>query len=358
MWARVLTVVLVVGVSGRALADGVTTDPIQRASKHVDEGLGAYKAKAFEDAAGHFEAAFDAAANAQVLRLAIRSRDAAGQLDRAATLAALALARYPEDAECAKLASGILKSARGTLAEVTIRCTASCILTVNEVAVAGGFYGQFTVYVKPGATTIHASFAGGGEVVRHLDARATAPTTEELSPAAEPEVLETPPVRTPPEKGEHLSSEPTVVPTPSERESGGLPEQPVAPFASHALAHAVTDADGNGAWYQGRGLFFTLLAATAGAGGVALWSGIDTLNNPGKDAVRNACAGQGVECPEYQLGLQKQERTTVLIGATAGVGAATLLVGAALTEFSPAARVHAAVWVTPGNAGVAVRGAF
>ena len=59
---------------------------------------------------------------------------------------------------------------------------------------------------------------------------------------------------------------------------------------------------------------------TAGAGGVLAWSGVDTLQNPGAENVRKACAGKGPECPEYKLGLESQLRTNVLIGATAAAG--------------------------------------
>ena len=37
------------------------------------------------------------------------------------------------------------------------------------------------------------------------------------------------------------------------------------------------------------------------------------------------CAGQGTECALYQDGLAKETRTNVLIGVTAGLGAATLV---------------------------------
>src|SRR5690606_27132068 len=63
---------------------------------------------------------------------------------------------------------------------------------------------------------------------------------------------------------------------------------------------------------------------TAALGGVTIWSGVDTVNDPGADAVRTACAGRGTGCALYQDGLAKETRTNVLIGATAGAGALTL----------------------------------
>jgi hypothetical protein len=71
--------------------------------------------------------------------------------------------------------------------------------------------------------------------------------------------------------------------------------------------------------------FFVFLAATAALGGTAIWSGIDTMENPGPDAVREACAGQGEECPLYQEGQDKEVRTNGLIGGTAGAAALTVI---------------------------------
>src|SRR4029077_3493346 len=63
----------------------------------------------------------------------------------------------------------------------------------------------------------------------------------------------------------------------------------------------------------GPAVFITLSALTAISGGVLIWSGIDTLNNPGTQAVKDGCVGQGESCPLYQQGLAAQTRTNVLI---------------------------------------------
>ena len=68
-----------------------------------------------------------------------------------------------------------------------------------------------------------------------------------------------------------------------------------------------------------------MLRRRATGGGTTIWSGIDTINNPGADAVREECAGQGEECELYQEGQSKELRTNALIGATAGVAAVTLV---------------------------------
>ena len=71
--------------------------------------------------------------------------------------------------------------------------------------------------------------------------------------------------------------------------------------------------------------FVVGVIATAALGGTTIWSGIDTLNNPGPDAVRDACRGQGEDCELYQEGQSKELRTNALIGATAGVAAVTIV---------------------------------
>ena len=78
---------------------------------------------------------------------------------------------------------------------------------------------------------------------------------------------------------------------------------------------------------------------TATLGGVSLWSGIDTQNNPGPDRVREACkplpdGSHSDECDTlYNQGLDKQHRTNALFGVTAGLGVATAVVGAFFTDW-------------------------
>jgi hypothetical protein len=69
------------------------------------------------------------------------------------------------------------------------------------------------------------------------------------------------------------------------------------------------------------------------AGGVTIWSGIDTVNNPGADAVKQGCVGQDESCALYQEGIGKQNRTNILIGVTAGLAAVTVVIGAFATNW-------------------------
>jgi hypothetical protein len=366
MWARVFAVALVFGTSSVALADGGTAGAVQRAAEHFDEGSRAYQAKRFEEAASHFEAAFAAVPNARVLRLAIRGRESAGQGDRAATLSALALARFSEDLDTVKLAKEVLSKFSGNLVRVTVRCTAPCLLAVDERAVVGGIEAQHTLYLTPGSASLRASFASGGEVSRAIVGKAGEALGVELSPPEDEEEAAAALVAKP-GRPDQKTTQPRETEAKSEAvatSSAVAAPASAPPTKAEPRSEAVwieptpPKVESDAPWYRGRGLFFTALGVTAVAGGVTAWSGYDTLTNPGVDAVRTACVGQGLDCPEYQLGLQKQLRTNVLIGATGGAGLATLLIGTLLTEFSPATATHATGWLSPGEGGVLVRGDF
>ena len=55
--------------------------------------------------------------------------------------------------------------------------------------------------------------------------------------------------------------------------------------------------------------------------------------------MRTACQGNQPDCQSlYQQGLDKQHRTNVLIGVTAGVGVATGVIGAFFTDWGGAAK--------------------
>ena len=109
----------------------------------------------------------------------------------------------------------------------------------------------------------------------------------------------------------------------------------------------------------GPAVFITLAALTAVSGGVLIWSGIDTINNPGVDAVRNACQNNQPNCQTlYQQGLDAQTRTNVLIGVTGGLGLLTF-VSVFLTQWShPQAKEAPKVEATVGFGTVGLAGRF
>lgn len=276
---------------------------VRTAAEEFDEAVRLYKAKDFGAAANHFEAADGAVPSPKALRLAIRSRTEAGQLARAATLSAYALDRYPAETETAETARETLAKHRPALHEVKVSCQSLCILAVEVPgeaprSVHGDPNTRWTVFLEPGTSTISGSFLGNLPAgAKKVDAKAGG--SSELRFDAQGSGGAAPPPATPPPAADPTPPEPTA-PPPAEDDAGD---------------------DG------GLSPIFVLGGAvlTAAAGGVTVWSGIDTMNDPGEDAVRAGCAGQGTDCQLYQDGLAKETRTNVLIGVTAGLGAATLV---------------------------------
>lgn len=286
---------------------------LARAAEEFDAGVGAFKRKDYEGAATHFEAADAAVPSPKTLRQAIRARSEAGQGARAATLAAQALDRYGDDAATARLAHDTLDKYAPILHKVRVRCASPCVLSVGGDRVPGEAGRRWVVYVDPGAASLTPTFpgAGGGEVTggsQDVDARA----------GGEGELSFDPPAK---KAKRAASSPPPVADAPSRAELP--PDEPKAeePKPDGKAIHPA--------------FFGVSLALTAGLGAATIWSGVDTLDNPGTAAVMAACAGKGPSCPLYQEGLSKQTRTDALLGATVGAAALTGLL-AIFTRFNTA----------------------
>lgn len=286
-----------------AAQDAPDPAKIKRAAEEFDLGVAAFKARQYEEAAQHFEAADEAVPGVKALRLAIRARSEAGHGSRAATLAAQALDRYPGDADTTKLANETLEKHRAILHEVKVSCASPCVLAVGTRAVHGARTTRWVVYLDPGKASINASFLGDTTAKpRAIDAVAGGSSELRFEPPEPPKTAVVPAATS--TAGTPPASTATGAPT------GDVPVGPDRPATASGLHPA---------------FFGVGLGLTAAAGGVLAWSGIDTLQNPGPDKVREACAGKGPDCPEYQLGLENQLRTNILIGVTAGTGAVTVL---------------------------------
>jgi hypothetical protein len=85
-------------------------------------------------------------------------------------------------------------------------------------------------------------------------------------------------------------------------------------------------------------VFWVGVGVTGILGVATAWSGIDTLNNPGSDAVREACASPKSQyCNTlYDKGQAKEVRTNVLLAGTLVVAAATAITGMFATDFGKA----------------------
>jgi hypothetical protein len=291
--------VLLVALSSGGVAYAQNTEPtpaeLRAAAEAFDRGREAYKEEKFAEAAEQFERADAAAPSATALGLAIKARDKAGDLDRAGTLASLALERYPDDPEIQKIAPEVIGRAGAAMFETRISCTQPCELADGTKIVHGAAAKQRTVFLSEGSHSIRAGFLDGRTESKTIEA--TAAGSGELS--FEGQTPEAAPETTQPEPEPIVASQPE--PTEDQpKKSAGL--SPV--------------------------VFFAGLGATAVAGGITIWSGVDTVNNPGVDRVKAECAPNDETCPTYKTGRAKQLRTNILIGVTATLGVATGVLGA------------------------------
>jgi hypothetical protein len=293
IWSCAFALAMTVASSASA---GPDPAKLKNASESFEAGAKAFKADKFEEAASHFEAADSAVPSAKALRLAIRARSEAKQYGRAATLAALAKELYASDAEAMKIADEALGKA-SKLHKVAISCVSPCLLAAGSHIVHGEANTRWTIYLEPGSTAVGASFTGNLTAPEQtVDAVAGGASDVTFKPPAD-----APPTNPP------IDNNPKPKPDPIEP-----PDEEPKPKE-------------DGSWGISPGFFIAGLVATAGLGGVTIWSGVDAKTNPGPDKVREECKGQGTDCPLYQEGVGKEVRTNALIGATAGTAAITLV---------------------------------
>lgn len=299
-----------------------TPEQIEFAAHEHDLGYRAYTAKQYDEAATHFENAYFAAPNPAELRSAIRARRDAGELARAASLAAIGQRKYPDDAALAKTVDETMTAAKPKVFEVRITSPEECNVAVDQKVVAAEKVRDFRFFVDPGKHDLLVGWSD--DRTKHVPIDATAGGAQTLT-------LTPPPIP------------PKPVGRPGEVEGPPPTSKPFGPV-----------------------VFFIGAGLTAVGAGLTIWSGIDTENHPGTAAVKADCVGQGTSCPEYQQGLSSQTRTNVLLAATGGVAAVTAVVGIFFTQWSHpgpraeeppvAAGLHLEPVVGPGAAGL--RGTF
>ena len=274
-----------------------SAERLKSAADEYDRGRRAFLADDFEGAAVHFEAAFRDAPRAETIRLAIRARRKAKQLGRAATLAAIAQQRYPNDPPTAQIAKETLDEAAPALNEYAVDCNADCAVAADGRVVSQSDAQKHRIFLDAGPHELGVTFKTGG-VARHIDARRGGKDTLAFEAPPAP-VVSAPPTAGPVVAGPVAP----VMPPPSTR--------PLGPV-----------------------VFFVALGVTAAVGAGTIVSGIDAKNNPGVDAVRRACAGKDESCPEYRDGKSAELRTNVLLGITIGAAAITGVIGLFLTQWS------------------------
>lgn len=293
-----------------------SADRLKAAAEEYDRGRRAFLGDDFEGAAVHFENAFRDAPRAETVRLAIRARRKAKQLARAATLAAVAQQRYPNDAPTAQLSKETLDEVGPSLHEYLVECNADCAVAADGRVVSQSDAQKHRIFLEPGSHELGVSFKQGA-VMKPIDARRGG--RETLTFEAPPAKIETP------------------------RAGGGsgATAEPGGALAGKSGSGAGSDSNGSGkplrpvVFLVGAGLTVALGAAT-------IVSGIDATNNPGVDAVRRACAGRDESCPEYQDGKSAETRTNVLLGVTIGAAVVTGVIGLFFTRWAGSASPAAA----------------
>lgn len=313
---------IVAGVLAAALACGATASAqdaepsptdIKAAARAFDHAREAYGSEDYEMAADQFETADGHAPSAVALQWAIDSHHRAGHAARAATLAALAKQRHPDVAELVELADRVIAETESELLEVQVVCEEPCELLVDNKIVHGRPASTRTLFLEPGEYSIKASF-GEGRKSKPEEVRGVADDTRS--------VLFSPPALGATGTGDDAPPAGMDDPFADDFESTDQPVADVAPTAEPSSG-----------WSPA--IFWVGASLTAVSGVVTIWSGLDTQNNPGPDAVREECRGQGESCPAYQDGLKRQNRTNILLGVTGGLAAFTV-VAAVLTDWSGA----------------------
>ncbi len=319
MRLRALLAVSLISTAALGAGDkGPSAEHIKSAAAEYDAGRRAFTDGKFEEAAVHFENAYHDAPNVQPLRFAIRARKQANQLARAATLAILAQ-QYADDEATQQTVKEVLSEATPRLFKLSVSCDQDCAVAADGRVVSIEDAKRFSFFLQPGPHSIVVSWPG--DRTKSLDVKAREGQALEQSFVAPP----MPVVQNGNGSG-NIGGGTTLTEQPSNK-----------PF--------------------GPAVFITLAALTAISGGILIWSGIDTLNNPGADFVKANCVGQGEQCPSYQTGLASQTRTNVLIGVTGGFGLLTF-VSVFFTQWSHPHKEGVKVEATVGFGTVGLAGRF
>lgn len=281
-----------------------------------DRGREAYRVEDYALAAEAFEEADRLAPSVTALEYAIRARDKAGQLPRAASLAVIAKERHPNEAKLQLLVSEVLGRAERELFELAVECSEPCELSVGTEIVFGKADFERTIFLPEGTHALWASFGQQRSEAKDVVARR----------GGQGRVL----FEAPPERGKASRALRARAQSEPDRErdqeyffTGADSEDDTAARADES----------SGGWSPA--VFWVLAGATVAAGGATIASGLDALENPGQERLRDACrTGPREHCESlYADGVRRQDRTNVLLGTTVGLGVVTALVGVLATDF-------------------------
>ncbi|HEY3500764.1 MAG TPA: hypothetical protein VGK73_39000 [Polyangiaceae bacterium] len=300
MLRRILSTAAFLICVSPALAEAQQED-VQAASAAFAEAQRAQLRGDFPRAAELFEIADQAAASPGALRSAIRNREAAGQEARAGTLALRALARYPEDKDTRTFAESTLERLSPRLVRVRVTCDVACALTVDGGTVTPKAAPVNEFFVSGDPHTLEARWSGRDPVTRSLTGVTGQTVVIDIqAPPSRPQPATAP--AAPPPAAVISTSEPPPV---------TRDQPPASAKSGSGISPAV--------FWIGAGL-------TVAAAGALTWSSLDTLS--AKDDYEQNPTREG-----YEDGVDRQTRTNVLAGVTAGLGAITLGIGLFATDW-------------------------
>ncbi|MBI5535758.1 MAG: hypothetical protein HY898_23705 [Deltaproteobacteria bacterium] len=247
------------------------------AAKEFKAGVAAFKKKQFIEAAEHFEKAYALAPHPSALWNAADAREKAGELAPAANMYARYLETSSEGDKDRYEAKQRINNLTLVLGRIELFGPDATDIKVDRVTKVEG---TNVVYVDPGDHVVTAK-CESKFLSKNVNVAAGAKVIVRLVPQSE-------------------------APPPAASQGSAAPGDDKPPAAKKKGI-------GPGIVYVGAGL-------TAVLGGISIWSGLDTRSK--RSEFDTTPTGQ-----VYDEGVAAQQRTNILLGATAVVGVATVLVG-------------------------------
>ncbi|GEM_PF-1236125 len=303
---------LVIASSSIARAD------VTAAARAYSKGQVAQLEGDYTTAAENFELANSLLPSSGALRSAARMRLEAGSIASAATHAGALLATYPEDRTSLELAESILAETRSKITRYEVRCAPACTLGSNGRALRTEAAEHHLFYLLPGDRSIEAWFSDETRVVRLVVGEAGGTLIFEVSA---PEVPK-----------EEVKSESKSVPDDFSKVENSI-DIAGSTEARRKRLHP--------------GVFYTGLALTVATGSVAVMFALETNKK------KKAFDAEPTR-PHFKVGAKMQLRTNIMLGVTAGLGLATLIIAVVGTDWRSRKRKRRALSLTP----VGLRGRF
>lgn len=304
--------------SAVAAADGpaaersnISVDAREEAADAYDHGTSAYLSERYELAAHWFERAYRLVPTSTALLQAVRAHHKAGNSIRAANLALQVRDEYPSDERSKRVIEAVVGAAQPANVLVKAECEKACTLEVD-----GALVQHPTFFVTPEVEHSLKGAFDNGETSTFV--QGAAGSTKKVTLAAP-----------------------------------ASPSPPPVP----------------------RWAFFSSLGATVALGAVTAWSGVDAKN--GVDAFESAARSasspginSGASPTPEQLaqslldeGRQKERRTNILIGVTAGMAVGTAVLGVFTnwkgeSRDATSRRIEPSIGVTKNGGAVTIKGRF